>query len=436
MRLRFTVLFIFALLALAVEGQAEAATISFDFSQELGEISPYVYGANYGAGAGTSIASVEMAEEAAASGITFFRFPGGNWGDQNNVRPQQIDLFMLQARAWGVEPSFHVRFLNSTPEEAAEMVRYANIEKGYNIRYWYIGNEPSLFYNDIEGFDPIWFSNQWREFALAMEAVDPTILFIGPEVHQYADSYEPSYLDEFRAFVRDFLTINGDMVDIVSVHRYPFPLEMNGDPITFAQARENVPNWSTLVEILRTDIRDTIGRDLPVAITEANSHWSNSGGGFVTPDSYYNAIWWSGVLTTLIHSDVEIVAIWNFASTGGNGVFGLLDRYSPRPTYYTYQLYREFGTMRLFSESSDEYITALAARREDGTITLVITNLYDAEAKSVSLDFGGASVSVTEMQVLAPDLLAETVEPSAYFDGTVLQMPAQSAIRLVLTVES
>lgn len=425
----FVVLLALVLLALGVQGQAEAPTISFDVSQELGEISPFVYGSNHGPWSGVSL---QMQEEAAVTGVTFLRFPGGRWGDLNNLTTQQIDLFMLQAEMWNIEPNIHVRLEGGSPEQVAEIVRYTNIEKGYNIRYWTIGNEPTLF----DGYDPIRFSNEWREFALAMEAVDPTILFIGPEVHQYADTYEPSYLDDMRNWVREFLTINGDMVDIVSVHRYPFPLQMSGPVTTISQMRENVPNWATLVEILRTDIQETLGRDLPIAITEVNSHWSNGGGGDTTPDSYYNAIWWSGVLTTLIQSEVDIVAYWNFSSAGSNGAFGLLDRYNPRPTYYTYQLYREFGTMRLFSESSDEYITALAARREDGAITLLITNLYDLEAKSVSLDFGGATVSVTEMRVLAPELLAETVDPSAYFDGAVLEMPAQSAIRLVLTVES
>lgn len=426
-RLSFVLLLI-GLLAFASQGQAEPIEVAVDLSQELNEISPYVYGANYGPWA---LVSLQMAEEAAASGVTMLRFPGGRWGDTNNVRPEHIDLFMLQARNWGIEPSFTARLEGGTPEQAADLVRYTNIENDYNVRYWAIGNEPTLF----DGYDPERFAREWREFALAMEAVDPNIILIGPEVHQYADSYEPSYLDEMRNWVRVFLEINGDMVDIVSIHRYPFPIDMAGDPVVISQARGNVPNWATLVEILRADIRETLGRDLPVAVTEVNTSWSNGGGGETTPDSYYAAIWWSGVLTTLINSEVDIVNFWNFSSTGGNGVFGILDRYNVRPTYYTYQLFREFGTTRLFTESSDEYITVLAARREDGAVTILLTNLYE-EDKAVNLNFGEAAISVSEMRVLAPELLAETVDSSAYFDGATLNMPAQSAIRIVITVDS
>lgn len=428
--MRRIVLFLIGLLALTLmglEAQAEDIQITIDLSQEVGEINPYVYGMGHGPWAAVSGA---MQDEVVASGITFLRWPGGNWGDVNNISRPQLDFYMIEARNWNAEPSVHVRLEGGTPEQAAELVRYANIEKGYNIRYWAIGNEPTLF----DGYTIERFSNEWREIAIAMEAVDPNIILIGPEVHQYADTYEASYLDDMRAWVRGFLEVNGDMVDIVSVHRYPFPIDMGGTLTTIAMARENVPSWKTLVEILRADIFDTLGRDLPIAITEVNSHWNNTSFGDATNDSHYNAIWWSGTLTTLIRERVDMVAYFILATV--ETPYGIVSRYEPRPTYYTYQLFRDFGTMQVVSESSDEYLTVLAARREDGAITLIITNLYE-EARSVSLDLSGTAISeVSEMRVLAPELLAETVDPSAYFDGTVLEMPAQSAIRMVISVDS
>ncbi len=38
-----------------------------------------------------------------------------------------------------------MRLLDGTPEKAAELVRYTNIEKKYGVVYWSIGNEPNLF---------------------------------------------------------------------------------------------------------------------------------------------------------------------------------------------------------------------------------------------------------------------------------------------------
>jgi len=82
---------------------------------------------------------------AEAAGLTVLRYPGGEWGDQNDLKGYQIDQFVALARKMGAEPMIHVRLPGSTPEQAASLVRYANVEKGYNIKYWAIGNEPSLY---------------------------------------------------------------------------------------------------------------------------------------------------------------------------------------------------------------------------------------------------------------------------------------------------
>lgn len=50
----------------------------------------------------------------------------------------------------GATAMFNVRLLNGTPEQAAEMVRYVNIEKKYNVQYWGIGNEPTLYESELK----------------------------------------------------------------------------------------------------------------------------------------------------------------------------------------------------------------------------------------------------------------------------------------------
>src|SRR6266542_1440839 len=111
-------------------------------SQSLGPISPLIYGSNYGP---WLTVSFDMLPEAYDSGITILRFPAGEWGDHNNVQTYQIDQFMDFAHKVGATAMFSVRLLGGTPEQAAEMVRFTNIEKKYNGQYWSIGNEPTLF---------------------------------------------------------------------------------------------------------------------------------------------------------------------------------------------------------------------------------------------------------------------------------------------------
>ncbi|MCB9450608.1 MAG: hypothetical protein H6672_04170 [Anaerolineaceae bacterium] len=404
-------------LSLPAAAQDETKTLRVDAEQTLGTISPYVYGANYGPWA---LVSLDMADEALHSGLTLLRFPAGNWGDQNNIRPEQLDLFMLQVHAWNAEPYITARLEGGTPEQAAELVRYANVEKGYGVRYWSIGNEPTL-YDDytIERFN-----QEWRVFAEAMRAVDPEIIFIGPEVHQYApNATAPAYLQDMRDWVREFLKVNGDMVDIVSIHRYPFPLTKTSST-SIDELRLNAPEADTMIELLRQDIRDTVGYDMPVAVTEINSHWSNSVGNVATPDSFYNAIWWADVLGRFIREQVDIVNYFALAATGSG--FGLVDRYTVRPTYYVYQLYQQFGTELVFSEAADNDVTVYAALRDDGALTLIVVNLLDTEQRrQIQLD-GFTSEDVAAVWRFDADHLAEQIDDLKLTNGDTLTLPAQS----------
>ena len=63
-------------------------------------------------------------------------------------------------------------------EHAVEWVRYANIKKKYNVKYWMIGNE-SWGDPDYNGeTTPAQYALDVYEFATAMKAVDPTIKII------------------------------------------------------------------------------------------------------------------------------------------------------------------------------------------------------------------------------------------------------------------
>src|SRR5690349_24436883 len=107
----------------------------------LGEISPLVYGSNHGPWIALSVDGLQPAYD---SGLTILRFPGGSWGDHNDVKTYQIDQFMSLLEKMDAQAMINVRLLGGTPEQAAEMVRYVNVEMKYDVTYWGIGNEPTL----------------------------------------------------------------------------------------------------------------------------------------------------------------------------------------------------------------------------------------------------------------------------------------------------
>src|SRR6266536_4181454 len=70
-------------------------TLWVDTTRDLGKISQFVLGVNHGPWSDLGIGNLESARN---SGITFLRWPGGNWGDQNDIRPNYVDNYIGEAR--------------------------------------------------------------------------------------------------------------------------------------------------------------------------------------------------------------------------------------------------------------------------------------------------------------------------------------------------
>jgi hypothetical protein len=360
------------------------------------------------------------------AGVTHLRFPAGEWGDGNDIQSYHLDPFIALARQWKAEPSISVRLKNGTPEKAIALLKYTNVEKGYNVRYWSIGNEPDLFGG---GYTAEQHAKEWRVIAEAMLAVDPAIQFIGPDVSQYPPTETgDDYNNVRREWVRTFLKANADLVAVVSIHRYPFPKTKAADTTTIAQLRESAPEWDTIIPNLRSVIREAAGRDLPVAITEINSHWNHVFSGAASPDSHFNAVWWADVLGRMIRQRVDIVNY--FALSTASEPFGLLARYEPRPTYFTYQLYKAFGETLLPSASDDPHVTITAALRKDGALTLMVVNLGE-EPADVRIALNGVTPSAPS-DVWRLDLDHNAVQIAPQDLSAAISLPEQSVTLYVV----
>ncbi|MBS3783088.1 MAG: hypothetical protein KGY78_01455 [Anaerolineae bacterium] len=398
-------------------------TLYVDAGRRVGAISPFVYGTNYGP---WSVLPFDLQSQAWEAGITYLRFPGGNWGDQHNLRPFHIDPFIELCQHMGAEPSISVRLEGGTPEAAAEVVRYVNLEQGYGVRYWSIGNEPSLY----DGYDVDRYNAEWRLFAEAMLAVDPSILLIGPDLHQYSADLATDPKDSAgNDWLRGFLTANGDLVDVVSIHRYPFPTSLADAATTIDDLRANSREWDKIIAHLRTVVGEASGRDLPVAVTEINTHWSSAVSGEATPDAFYAAIWWGDVLGRLIRQRVEIVAHFTFYSKNSIGGWGLLGQSGVRPAYYVYQIYRRFGDQLVYASSGDPDLSIYAAVNDAGALTLIVINLGPRE-KTCPLRLEGFAPGEVQRWLFDIDHAAERIGTETLEERIVL--PGQSMTLYVL----
>jgi hypothetical protein len=384
-----------------------------DPSVSLGPISPLIYGSNYGP---WLVVSFPMLPAAYDSGVTILRFPGGSWGDQNDVMPLQIDQIMTFASQLGAQTMFTVRMLDGTPEKAAEMVRYTNIEKKYGVQFWSIGNEPTL-YNGVyknrnETYDVNRFNTEWRAIAAAMKNTDPTIRLVGPEINQFSYDVTPGATTNFgeweENWLIEFLKVNGDLVDVVSFHRYPFPATKIAGAPSMDELRLNAREWGKIIIHARELIHEHTGRDLPIAVTEFNSAYDKSNGGETTPDSHFNAIWMGDVLGSMIKHDVFMANQWALTAKAGYGGLGLIGQDDVFPSYYTYQLYKKFGNELIYSSSDDPDLSVYAARRADGALTVMVINL-SLEDKTKAIRIGDQAQVQAEMWLFDPSHQAENV---------------------------
>src|SRR5215213_343590 len=378
----------------------------------LGPISPLIYGSNYGP---WLVVSLDMTPAVQDLGLTILRFPAGEWGDRNDVKGYYLDAFMDFANKAGATLMFSVRMLDGNPDQAAAFVQYAKDMK-YNIQYWSIGNEPTL-YNAVmetrgETYDIDRFNTEWRTFAEAMKAVDPTIKLVGPEINQFSFDTTPGATTNFgerdEMWLTEFLKVNGDLVDVVSFHRYPFPVTNQSGPPTFDEWRANTQEWDKIIIHAREVIHQYAGRDSPIAVTEFNSMYGTPVGGETTPDSHYNAIWMADVLGRMIKNGVFMANEWALATKGGSGGSGLVGQYEALPAYYTYQMYKKFGNELIYSSSDEADLSIYAARREDGALTVMAINLALAE-KTKAIQLGDQTRVQAEAWLFDPEHKAENV---------------------------
>jgi hypothetical protein len=91
------------------------------------------------------------------------------------------------------------------------------------------------------------------------------------------------------------------LLDGVSFHFYPFAEVSRGPAELLSSANE----WDYLMPALRQLIRQDLGRDAPVAITEINSSPTS-----LVSSRGFSALWWADTLGTLMNREAEYVAFF------------------------------------------------------------------------------------------------------------------------------
>ena len=292
----------------------------------------------------------------------------------------QIDAFVAYSAAAGAQPIIQVPLIDNykkhggtpDPADAAALVRYTNVTKGYKVKYWEIGNEPDLYAGtDLPGYSIDQFIADFNAFAAAMKAVDPSIQIIGPDLAWKYYPRKPQGSDD--EWFTPFIQRCRGSYDILAVHRYPF----NATECTIdAVMADN----KTYVDLLRA-VQDLIAREapgVPFAITEANVSWDGDPTHSVypaSPQTIFGGIWVADALAAARREGLWAQAFWSLSE---GWTLGFIDASTtppkPRPAYYAFELVSSFmGPTELAATPPAGFsVYASRGKADDSTVVLVL----------------------------------------------------------------
>ncbi len=423
-RLRWAAWPVAAVLVAAVPAAAAAtppeATVTVNALAGLATVPDTALGVNHAVW-DSQLGTDAVADLFGAAGVRTMRYPGGSYGDiyhwKDNTAPggyvapgTDFDTFMGGVRRAGAQPIVIANYGTGTPQEAADWVRYANVTKGYGVKYWEIGNE--LYGNGHYGANweadnhedksPAAYAAGVVAYADAMKAVDPSVK-IGAVLTTPANWPDGIVAaGDTGTWNQTVLSIAGPHVDFAVLHWYP-----GGS--TAAEALSKTEQVDDMLYLAREQIARYAGRPLGIALTETNTPVGmNTQPGALFAAEAYAALLENGVFTVdWWDTHNGATALSTVAGQPDYGDFGLLSSATcldggcepalntPFAPYYGLKMLSVFarpGDRFVRAGADDPLLDVHAVRRPDGDLAVLLVNKDPAEARAVNLD-PAASVS-------------------------------------------
>jgi alpha-L-arabinofuranosidase len=362
-----------------------------------------------------------------AMGAKYLRYPGGNKSDLYlfSVPPYEIakpklartgkgaveyervikgdkeykydvldfDEFIAMCREVGAEPVITVaadEYLADYPEgctwtdreglirNAVEWVRYANIKKKYNVKYWLIGNE--CWHENNPNSTAEIYARDVVDFSKAMKAVD-TSIYIIPN----GNSVE---------FCETVLKIAGDYIDYFCISNYPIYEYKSG----YATYRDTLQDMMHPVDRALTAIANTgLKNKIKLIITEYGPFdW-----GDIWPminDMGHALFNFELAGKQLLVPEIEFSQFWNTRWINNdsieNSVYDALDKDGNfNADGYTLMIWGNFLGDKMVKTTSTLHIRSFASYSPEEKILYVyIMNMME-NPEYVTLDIGQNKIS-------------------------------------------
>ncbi|MEU5931784.1 cellulose binding domain-containing protein [Micromonospora sp. NPDC047187] len=413
----------------------------------------------------SNLGTAETSDLLRDAGVQMMRYPGGSYADiyhwKDHTAPggyvapgTDFDTFMAAVRRVGAQPMIIANYGTGTPAEAADWVRYANVTKGYDARYWTVGNEnygnghygSAWEADDHPDKSATQYARLVVEYADAMKAVDPSIK-VGAVLTMpgnWPDGITAG--SDLGPWNQTVLSIAGPKIDFVDVHWYP-----GG---TAAESLTRVNHLPDAIYLLRRQLARYAGPNadrIGISFTELNvDAGRNTQPGALFLADVYSALLENGVFTAHwwnVHNGMGTVT--QVAGQTDYGDFGMLssgacaeDGSVCQPPLNTpFAPYHGLSMMKLFAKTGDQFVragtdeplvTAHAVRRSNGDLAVLLVNKDPDNDHPVTIDYAGFTPSAVAPTVSTLTNGATGIATSQSGSATSRTLPAYSLTTLVL----
>ncbi|MDX3715139.1 LPXTG cell wall anchor domain-containing protein [Streptomyces europaeiscabiei] len=405
---------------------APTVGIKVDAGTSLGTVPSSGAGLNTGVG-DDRMGTAKVTSLMKAAGVRQLRYPGGSGADDFHwkthtmgnggwiVPNTDFDSFMATAKKVGAQPILTANYGSGTPKEAADWVKYANVDKGYGVKYWEIGNEVygNGHYANGKGWEtdnhadksPKEYGKNLVAYAKAMKAVDPTVK-IGAVL-----TTPGGWPDKEKApgdsadWNNTVLSIAGSSIDFVIVHWYPG-----------GKTAADLLNTPSRIAGVTSELRSLIAKytgsraaSVEIAVTETDAEFSpvktSQAAALFAPDTYMtwfeqgatHVDWWnlhngSGDAPTTVNgeTDYQDGGILSAGTCAGGKCQPPRD--TPFPTYWgirSLTALAQPGDTMVKSSSRNTSVAVHAVRSSKGGLNVMLINKSPKNAAQVSLSYAG-----------------------------------------------
>jgi hypothetical protein len=301
----------------------------------------------------------------------------------------------------------------------AELVRIVNIEQGRGFLYWEVTNEKDSTYADAGKMSEL--VTIYNKAAVAMKAVDPTILVGGPAFHR------PHYTGD----VETFIAGTHQNLDFISYHTY-----QTGDPSSPNQGLFDAAaglGWVT--GSMKASIAKYTTRNILTFHDEYNIAWTED----IRMNNEVGAVFDALAMAAITQSGATGSMAWN----EGDNWYGKLrhDTWVKRPAAHVYYLYNTFMRGGVVTSTSSDASKVYIYSVVNGTRkSFVLINRSEAEQR-VQMSFNGwasdpSGKQFTAYQVTSTGMSTSTIGYSAFTAATGYVLPTNSVTLITLNDSS